>query len=205
VAALAFLLLAIYGLSRIYLEIGGDGAVAMAVGITIGILIVAMYLAMNPRVPGWQIAGFFVIIAGVLAGGTIWAVSEEDAEGENGEHVEEPTAEPGGESPSAPPGPGGESILMHDNFFTVDGSDNNPDITAAMGDELAVVNEGAAIHNIRVAGPDGDYNSDDDIVSDPDTIRGGQEGTLTVDLDPGDYDYQCDFHPTEMLGTFTVQ
>src|SRR3990172_3304055 len=78
VGVLAFALLVIYGLSRIYLEIRGDGATALAAGISLGVLAVAFYFANNPRAPGWQIAGVFVVVGAVLAGGTIWAVSEED-------------------------------------------------------------------------------------------------------------------------------
>lgn len=209
--ALAFLLLAIYGLSRIYLEIKGDNAVGLAAGITIGILLIAFYVAMNPRIQGAQIAGFMGILAIVLVGGTIWAVAEKDsAEGEG--NGGEPTASalpgtgtPGPGTSSPGPGPGATTVLMHDNFFTLDGGDHNPDITVTTGDELTVTNEGAAIHNIRVDGPDGKYNSDDDAVSDPDVVRGGGEASLTVDMDSGEYKYQCDFHPQEMVGTFVVQ
>lgn len=206
-AGLAFLLLAIYGLSRIYLEIRGDNAVGLAAGITIGILLIAFYVATNPQIKGWQIAGFMAVLAFVLAGGTIWAITEEDsAEGE-GAHVEEPSGEePGGETPSGTPGgPGGAVLDMGDNFFEYDG-EREPTLTVANGDVIPVTNAGAAIHNVHVADSDGDYGScGDDVCSDPDTVRGGQEAVMTVDLDPGQYEFRCDFHPVEMKGTLVVE
>src|SRR5436309_3472929 len=81
VGILAFVLLFIYGLSRVYLEIQGNGAVALAAGIAISVLLVAAYFANNPRAPGWQIGGVIGLAALALMGGTIWAVSEKD-EGE---------------------------------------------------------------------------------------------------------------------------
>jgi plastocyanin/heme-degrading monooxygenase HmoA len=206
---LAFALLAIYGLSRIYLEIGGDGAVALAAGIAIGVLLVAFYLANNPRVQGWQIGGLILVTTALLAGGTIWAVANED-EGEAEEQVEEPGGEePGGEEPGGPgesPGPGGAEmvLVMDDNFFEYEG-ERNPDITVASGAEFSVPNQGNAIHNVHVA-TGGEYGDcGDDVCSDPDTVRAGQEATLVVELDPGEYEFRCDFHPDEMVGNFIVE
>ena len=70
-----------------------------------------------------------------------------------------------------------------------------------------LTNEGAAIHNMRIAGEDGDYNTDDDAASDPDIVSAG--GTAVVEWtapdEAGEIDFQCDFHPTDMLGTITVE
>lgn len=210
VGVLAFALLVIYGLSRVYLEIRGDGATALAAGISLGVLAVAFYFANNPRAPGWQIAGVFVVASAVLAGGAIWAVSEEDDTA-----AEEPAASatPAGGSPSASPSgepaPGGTlQVSMGDNFFELDG-EKNPAIPVGAGDTLTIdlTNDGASIHNMRIAGEDGDYNTDDDAVSDPDLVTGG--GTATIEWTapdaPGEFNYQCDFHPTDMKGVITVE
>jgi len=112
---LAFALLAIYGLSRVYLEIEGDGAVALAAGLAIGVLLFAFYFAMNPRAPGWQIAGVIAIAAITLAGGTTWALIEEDEP-----HTEENGGEPSdgeptdGEPAAGDPSDGG-LLIMSDN------------------------------------------------------------------------------------------
>jgi uncharacterized cupredoxin-like copper-binding protein len=59
---------------------------------------------------------------------------------------------------------------------------------------------------MRVAGPDDEYNTDDDIVSDPEIIGAGDDGELTWDLpEAGDFRFRCDIHPVEMVGTITVQ
>lgn len=206
VGVLAFIVLVIYGLSRVYLELGGDAAVALAVGISVGVLIFAFYFANNPKAPSWQIAGVLGVAALVLVGASIWAVAEEDeAEGgepTNGEVVNgEATPTPGEGSP--PPSDGIVAVSMGDNFF------DPTEITAAAGSDITIdlTNNGAAIHNMRIAGEDGEYNTDDDVVSDPDIVPGGQTATIewTAPTTPGDYIFQCDFHPTEMVGTITVE
>ncbi len=99
---LAFTLLVVYGLSRVYLEIRGDGATALAAGVAIGVLVIAFFVASNRNLKGWHIASIVMLCAVVLFGATIWAVSEEDPS-----EAEEPTAEePGGEEPGGD-GPGG--------------------------------------------------------------------------------------------------
>ena len=42
--------------------------------------------------------------------------------------------------------------------------------------------------------------------SDPGIIPGGTEATITIKIDePGTYNFRCDFHPSEMVGTLVVQ
>jgi mono/diheme cytochrome c family protein/plastocyanin len=115
--------------------------------------------------------------------------------------------------PQASPGPavtitvtGDVTFSMGDNFFDLDGS-VNPTLEIAAGStvNLTLPNTGLAVHNLRIAGPDGEYNTEDDFVSDPALITGGTEGTL--EFTPGEagtFPYRCDFHPTEMLGEVSV-
>ena len=213
---LAFALLVIYGLSRVYLEIQGDGATILAATLAIGVLLVSFYLANNPRVPGWQIGGIVVVAAAVLAGGTIWAVvNEDEAEGE-GDHVTEPTPAPGDDDDDdGGPGPGPTEmvITLGDNYIEYEG-ERAPTITVAAGEdvEFEVDNAGAAIHNIQVDGPDGEYAEDfcaaggaATACSDPDRLAGGSQGTLSFNLDAGTYLFRCDYHATEMTGEFVVE
>jgi plastocyanin/heme-degrading monooxygenase HmoA len=206
VGVLAFIVLVIYGLSRVYLELGGDAAVALAVGISLGVLIFAFYFATNPKAAPWQMFGVLGVAAIVLLGASVWAVVEEDeaegGEATNGEVVNgEATPTPGEGSP--PPTDGIVAISMGDNFF-----DPN-EITVAAGSEVEIdlTNNGAAIHNMRIAGEDGEYNTDDDVVSDPEVISGGQTGTVvwTAPSSAGEIIFHCDFHPTDMIGTITVE
>lgn len=115
--------------------------------------------------------------------------------------------------PLTTPGPavtiavsGDVEIEMGDNFFDLDGS-INPTLEIAAGDAVVFTtpNIGQALHNLRFAGPDQEYFTDDDFVSNPGGTAGGEEDTLEFTLaEAATFPYQCDFHPTEMLGEVTV-
>ena len=83
------------------------------------------------------------------------------------------------------------------------------ELSVAAGSDVSitVTNEGAAPHNLRIAGEDGEYDTDDDAVTDPDNIGGGDSGTLewTAPDEAAEIDFRCDFHPTQMTGTITVE
>lgn len=101
----------------------------------------------------------------------------------------------------------GMTIEMGDNFFEVDGA-RNPTFTIAAGEaiEVTLTNSGTAIHNMSHAGEDGELGTDDDVVSDPDVVSGGEEATIELSFDePGTYAYQCDFHTADMVGKITVE
>jgi plastocyanin/heme-degrading monooxygenase HmoA len=201
---LAFALLVIYGLSRIYLEIRGDGATALAAGIAIGVLLVSFYLANNPRAPGWQIGGILAVAAITLAGGAIWAVARTDNEGTS---AEQPSASASATPSGGATAPAGLAIVMTDNKFDV------TTLTAKANEATTVnlSNDGSAIHNVHIAGSDANYTGDfctangPDPCSNPTRLGGGATGTITFTLPAGTYAYRCDFHPTEMKGTLTVQ
>ena len=211
---LAFALLAIYGLSRIYLEIGGNGAVALAAGLAIAVLLFAFYFAANPRAPGWQIVGVLSIFALALAGGTAWALIEEDEP-----HVEENGGEQAngdatGSDATDGAATGGTLIILGDNFFEYDG-EREPAISVALGEEVTfdLENQGDSTHNMQVNGTDDTYDialcetgDDSTACSDPDVIGASMSAKLTVQFDEaGIYNFRCDFHPTEMMGTLVVE
>jgi plastocyanin len=101
---------------------------------------------------------------------------------------------------------GSVDVSMQDNVFVVDGNDNPTFIVpAATAVTFNLTNDGSAVHNMRVAGPDGEFGSDDDVVSDPDLITGGSTGTLEFNAPAGSYDYECQFHPDQMQGQITAQ
>jgi plastocyanin len=82
------------------------------------------------------------------------------------------------------------------------------DFTVPAGGTLTLnlTNDGTAIHNVRVSGADGEYNTDDDAVSVPDLVQAGGTGTVTWEApeDPGEFLYKCDIHP-DLGGTITVE
>ena len=89
-----------------------------------------------------------------------------------------------------------------DNFFT----GNN--IKAPLGEAttINVTNEGGALHNLRIAGADGVWNTADDVVTEPEFIPAGESGTLVfTPAVPGAYTFKCDLHPTEQGGVIVVE
>ena len=125
--------------------------------------------------------------------------SDEDGSG-NGA-----TTPPAATTPSGDGG-GGESELdvsMGDNFF------EPAEFTLNAGDVVTfnITNEGTAIHNMRVAGEDSEFNTNDDSVSEEEIITATGTTTLqwTAPDEPGVYDFQCDYHVPDMAGTITVE
>jgi plastocyanin len=79
--------------------------------------------------------------------------------------------------------------------------------TTAAGESVTIqLNNGdGQQHNLRIAGPDGEYQTQDDAVTVPEAVNGGETGELTfVPLVPGDYTFRCDFHPEAMGGQIVV-
>ena len=100
-------------------------------------------------------------------------------------------------------GPVSFDISLGDNFFEAN------EFTLSAGQEVTfnITNNGSAVHNMRVDGGDGEYDTDDDTVSDPELFQAGDTGTLvwTAPDETGTIIFRCDFHPTEMIGTISVE
>jgi plastocyanin/heme-degrading monooxygenase HmoA len=198
----------IYALSRVYLEMGSDGATPLAIIVAVLILLVAWYFASNKSAPAWQMAAVGSFAVAALIGGTITAQVMEGPHVDREAHLNgdgEGTPTPG-ETPAAP---GEVRITMEDNVFVVNGEEN-PTITVATGTTIPLSNEGRALHNVHIAGG-GNYDEEtcttggEDPCSDPNRIRGGASGIIQITVPPGTYDYRCDFHVEEMSGTIVVQ
>jgi plastocyanin/mono/diheme cytochrome c family protein len=139
-----------------------------------------------------------------------------------GTEVYEPPQEP-------PPGPINESACgqiarAQPSPGTADGTvrvDSDGTVDVGMQDDLFVQNRieaptnqavtvnvtngGSNIHNMRIAGADTRYDTVDDFVSNPETVRGGQTATLNFNFaQTGTYEFRCDFHPTNMTGSIIV-
>jgi len=125
--------------------------------------------------------------------------SDEDGNGNGG------TTSPAATTPSGDGG-GGEielDVSMGDNSF--EPAEFTVDAGAAV--TFNITNDGASIHNMRVAGADNKFNTDDDAVSEEDLVPAGDTATLqwTAPNEPGVYDFQCDFHVPDMAGTISVE
>ena len=80
-------------------------------------------------------------------------------------------------------------------------------INARVGEviEIVVTNAGSVAHNLRVSGLDKEYDTRDDWVTDPATLFSGDEGRFLLKInEPGQYPFQCDFHPTTQVGTLVI-
>lgn len=84
----------------------------------------------------------------------------------------------------------------------------NNNIVVPLGEPIVirVTNSDPQTHNLRIAGLDGEFNTEDDAATDPPSISGGQTGELTF-APPvaGEYTFRCDFHPQSMGGRITVE
>jgi plastocyanin len=84
---------------------------------------------------------------------------------------------------------------------------NTDELTFSAGEEVSLefVNEDSIAHNWAL------YENESDAEAQSNPIADGEEitqGSTTVDFtapEPGDYPFQCDLHPTSMIGTAVVE
>ena len=70
---------------------------------------------------------------------------------------------------------------------------------------IRVTNNDGVPHNLRIAGLDGEYETMDDAVTDPEALQPGESGELTFAPQvAGNYTFRCDFHPANMGGQIEV-
>ncbi len=115
------------------------------------------------------------------------------------------TGEPAGETPGpsdAEPVDVTFDVSMGDNFF----EPSELEVEAGQTFRINLTNDGEFIHNLRIAGADGEYDTGDDLVSTPKFQTGGETGELVGQIDePGVYSFRSDSQSTEMVGTITVK
>jgi plastocyanin len=71
---------------------------------------------------------------------------------------------------------------------------------------ISVTNTDTQEHNLRLAGLDGQYDTDDDAITSPSPIATGESGEVTfVPQVAGNYTFRCDYHPDSMGGQIEVQ
>src|SRR3990172_190376 len=94
-------------------------------------------------------------------------------------------------------------VSMGDNFY----EPNEFTVKAGQKVTFNLTNGGIAIHNMRVAGADNKYNTEDDALSDPAQFSPGDTGTLewTAPDKAGEIDLRCEFHPTDSTGIIKVE
>jgi plastocyanin len=92
-------------------------------------------------------------------------------------------------------------VTMKDNFF----EPTTFSVPAGKKFRVNLTNAGPTFaHNMRITGADGEFDTEDDLLSNPSAQRVNVPGDLVGQIDEaGTYDLRCDFHP-EMTGTVTV-
>ena len=71
---------------------------------------------------------------------------------------------------------------------------------------IRVTNNDGQPHNLRIAGLDGRYDTEDDAATEPATIEGGSTGELNFSPPVrGAYTFRCDFHPGSMGGQIIAE
>jgi uncharacterized cupredoxin-like copper-binding protein len=78
-------------------------------------------------------------------------------------------------------------------------------VQAGKSFRINVINNGTLVHNLRIAGPDGAFRTEDDVaLTTP--VNPGTSGQLVGKIDtPGTYQFRDDFNQTILTGTLTVQ
>ena len=203
IGVLVFALLVIYGLSRIYLAMDPNVATPVAAVIAILILGVCGFIAANPVIERWQVAGIVGVAAAILLGGGIYA-------GVNGKHsVEVPEsvkAATATAAAGATPAPGGTQTAGGLAITTPDDTRYDKDtLDAKAGASVTVTytNDSGILHNIHF------FNGSD--ASAPslgatklDSSKTPQTVTFTAPSTPGQYFFHCDAHPAQMTGHLVV-
>ena len=108
-------------------------------------------------------------------------------------------------APGATPTPAAADVTLALNVG--DGGFDPAEITAAAGKSfrITLTNTGAVVHNLRIAGPDGQFRTDDDIAVSG-FVNPGASGEASGKIDaPGRYAFRDDFNPTLLAGTLIVQ
>ncbi len=81
-------------------------------------------------------------------------------------------------------------------------------VKAALGQltTIRVTNNDQLTHNLRIAGLDGQYDTEDDAVTEPAAIAPGATGELGfAPAIRGAYTFRCDYHPGTMGGQIIVE
>lgn len=89
------------------------------------------------------------------------------------------------------------TVEMGDNFFEPDS------FAVKVGDTVTVTasNVGVAAHNMVVLGSDGEER----LFSSDVLVQAGEESVFEISFDTaGTYDFQCDYHLPDMVGTIVV-
>ncbi|TMB95604.1 MAG: hypothetical protein E6J42_10300 [Chloroflexi bacterium] len=149
------------------------------------------------KLPVFEGVMTFLVI--VIALTFVFAFKATEGKSEKGAATGSPTAAATGSGGTG----GGLQVTAADYSF----SPTELTVKAGAAATVTLKNDGPATHNLRIAGADNTFNTDDDAVTDPLAVTAGQTATITwtAPTTAGDIKFQCDFHPQQMQGTIKVQ
>ncbi len=116
-----------------------------------------------------------------------------------------PTPPPDGTTATTGAAAASFDISQNDNFFQPN------QFRASPGQKVTfqITNKGNNTHDFRIAGPDGQFETEDDAVVAPVDEGGMKPGDTrslqwTAPGQAGAINFRCDFHPNEMSGSISV-
>ena len=183
-----------FALSRVLLAVPESAATTIAMGVASYVLLIAALVTAKSRITSRALAvgvtlGVLAVgVAGVVAGfAGIRPLEHEAAAGED--HGGEAPAEGEGAAEAAP----GTWVAVDIAY------ESAPSSIPSGGTTVTIDNRGAAVHNVVIAG----FNGDEPVVE----AQGGQTDQAELDLEPGTYTYYCSVpgHRSSMEGELTVE
>lgn len=217
IAATVFIAAMLWAMSRILLAVDPGIAPWVALGFAANILVASALAAILRGRRAFVMMALIVVLitAGGIAGAVVgeYPVESHIAQGEepHGEPTGPPVGEPTGQPTEPPPAgacePSGTDLtITAPPGAQTDGFDT--ECLAAPAEEPLTVefaNDDTTVHNWALyTDPSGSEYLGGGTLEEP--VDAGQSTTYEVDpLDPGEYFYRCDFHPTTMTGNLVVE
>ncbi len=181
---------AVLAFSRVLLALPKAGSTVIAMVVATLILGVAILLSAKPKLTSTLMTVVVLLGAvGLLGGGIVGAVAgEREFEQHGAEHGGEEGEEHGGED---------ELVVV-----ATDAADfATSQLVVPAGEPITITfenNDEVASHNLHIEGVAGGTAATP-------VIGPGEEAELELTVEPGEYRYICDVHPSTMIGTLTAE
>ena len=196
-AAVAVIALVTIGLSRVLLAIPPEAATAVAVVTAANVLGACAIVALRPRLSQASLVELaIVVLYPVLIGIVIATLNV-------GEAAEEGSEAPAQEQQQQAAGPvtDGGTIVAEGTTFTSDTIELKADTEAT----ITLDNKDSVLHDLAIYETPEDASSQSNPLFDGEDVSTGQHPQTIPPLDKGEYQFQCDLHPSTMNGTVTVE